>query len=35
MCENLTDECIAILEKISVNTDILKKLTIELLERDF
>ena len=35
MCENLTDECIVILEKISVNTDILKKLTIELLERDF
>ena len=35
MCENLTDECIAILENISVNTDILKKLTIELLERDF
>lgn len=35
ICENLTDECIAILEKISVNTDILKKLTIELLERDF
>lgn len=35
MCENLTDECIAILEKISVNTDILKNLTIELLERDF
>ena len=35
MCENLTDECIAILEKISVNTDILKKLTIELFERDF
>ena len=35
MCENLTDECIAILEKISVNTDILKELTIELLKRDF
>ena len=35
MCENLTDECITILDKISVNTDILKELTIELLKRDF
>lgn len=35
MCENLTAECITILDKISVNTDILKELTIELLERDF
>lgn len=35
MCEDLTDECITILDKISVNTDILKALTIELLERDF
>lgn len=35
MCEDLTTECIAILDKISVNTDILKELTIELLERDF
>ncbi len=35
MCEDLTAECITILDKISVNTDILKKLTIELLERDF
>ena len=35
MCEDLTAECITILDKISVNTDILKALTIELLERDF
>ena len=35
MCEDLTAECITILDKISVNTDILKELTIELLERDF
>ena len=35
MCENLTAECITILDKISVNTDILKELTIELLKRDF
>ena len=30
MCEDLTAECITILDKISVNTDILKELTIEL-----
>ena len=35
MCEDLTAECITILDKISVNTDILKELTIELLKRDF
>lgn len=35
MCEDLTAECITILNKISVNTDILKELTIELLKRDF
>lgn len=35
MCEDLTAECITILDKISVNTNILKELTIELLERDF
>ena len=35
MCEDLTAECITILDNISVNTDILKALTIELLERDF
>ena len=35
MCEELTAECITILDKISVNTDILKELTIELLKRDF
>ena len=35
MCEDLTAECITILDKISVNTDILKALTIELLKRDF
>lgn len=35
MCEDLTAECITILDKISVNTDILKEITIELLKRDF
>ena len=35
MCEDLTAECITILDKISVNTEILKELTIELLKRDF
>lgn len=35
MCEDLTAECITILDNISVNTDILKELTIELLKRDF
>ena len=35
MCEELTNECIEILDNISVNTDILKELTIKLLERDF
>lgn len=35
MCEDLTAECITILDKISVNTDILKEVTIELLKRDF
>lgn len=35
MCEDLTAECITVLDKISVNTDILKELTIELLKRDF
>ena len=35
MCEDLTAECITILDKISVNTDILKELTIELFKRDF
>ena len=35
MCEDLTAECITILDKISVNTDMLKELTIELLKRDF
>ena len=35
MCEDLTAECITILDKISVNTDILKELTIKLLKRDF
>ena len=30
--EDLTAECITILDKISVNTDILKELTIELLK---
>lgn len=35
MCQDLTAECITILDKISVNTDILKELTIELLKRDF
>ena len=35
MCEDLTAECITIFDKISVNTDILKELTIELLKRDF
>ena len=35
MCEDLTAECITILDKISVNTDILKELTIEHLKRDF
>lgn len=35
MCKDLTDECIDVLSKISVNTDMLKELTIKLLERDF
>ena len=35
MCEDLTAECITLLDKISVTTDILKELTIELLKRDF
>ena len=35
MCEDLTAECITILDKISVNTDILKELTIELLKEIF
>jgi geranylgeranyl diphosphate synthase type II len=35
MCENLTDECIKLLESIDKNTEQLKELTLFLLRRDY
>ena len=35
MCSNLTNECIEILSSISCDTTYMKKLTIELLKREF
>ena len=34
-CNSLTEECLNLLSKLSVNTDVLKQLTLELLNREF